>query len=119
MWPLGVSSFCGTNSDQHFYIQALTVFYSGSDILYSGIDILYSGIDILYLGIDILYSGIDILYLGIDVLNSGKDILYSDIDLLYSVSWTLRRECVRTPWMRAPYWGRGGRTPKVVTRSVS
>jgi hypothetical protein len=36
-----------------------------------------------------------------------------------SLSCTLRRECVRTLWMRAPYWGRGGRAPIVVTRSVS
>ncbi len=35
------------------------------------------------------------------------------------LSCTLRRECVRTLWIRAPYWKEGGWNPIAVTESVS
>jgi hypothetical protein len=33
--------------------------------------------------------------------------------------WIPVRECARTLWMGAPFWGKGGRIPEVGTRSVS
>ncbi len=37
----------------------------------------------------------------------------------YYLSCTLRKGCVRTLWIRAPYWEREGGGPPAVTKSVS
>ncbi len=40
--------------------------------------------------------------------------------IVYTVLFRIPvRECARTLWMGAPFWGRGGRIPKAGTRSVS
>jgi hypothetical protein len=39
--------------------------------------------------------------------------------LSLALSCTLRKGCVRTLWIRAPYWERGGGSPPTVTKSVS